>query len=686
MKGRMAALVAAALLLSACGAPAEGEIPAPSATPSGKDIKWSGEGGCYSAERREASENYIFGSAICTGNDTYYIAFDSSGGKNEYSLMRNGAALYSTAKTMERIAQGNNGIWVLEASEGRYQITLVDYTGAAQTSISADALGITTELKRIYSCGETLYVFSEGLVVSVDAKGEKLAEYSVGKETSSLVFDSAGNPYAVKHSASDNVLTPLEEGEPVSVGPGVVGSGSGEVKLALGTDDGIFALEEDGGVSPVVLWRECGISIGAFLSLVSLDDGGFFCQCKGGMYYLRPTTPDKLMKKTELTIATIGGNDALRASAADFSQQSRDYVIRIIDYTDGGGVSEDQAKQRLAADIIGGHCPDMLSFENLSPYIYASRGYLMDLTEFFVSDNEVSLDDIATPGAFSAEKGIYFIGNDFSVETFLGLEKNFGDRLGMTIAEYLELEAHSAPGAETVYTTTKEMFLENVAKRYTRTTADRENGSCNFESPEFIEILNASMKIRENPEPTDVTEMNFTLPGLRLAEGSLLLSITWVDSVSAIAKLEREAGAPLTCVGWPTPDGSCGSDVFVHLPTGITTETKNPGGCWAYIKYLFTRPPENYGLWSLPLYLPALRGSLQLAMKPDENGFAMSEADAEKFLSFLGSIDQVAIYDESILDIIMEEAGAFFAGDKTAEETAALIQSRASLYMSEQYG
>ena len=34
--------------------------------------------------------------------------------------------------------------------------------------------------------------------------------------------------------------------------------------------------------------------------------------------------------------------------------------------------------------------------------------------------------------------------------------------------------------------------------------------------------------------------------------------------------------------------------------------------------------------------------------------------------------------------IAVEEAESYFSGDKSAEETAAMIQSRASLYMSEQ--
>ena len=39
--------------------------------------------------------------------------------------------------------------------------------------------------------------------------------------------------------------------------------------------------------------------------------------------------------------------------------------------------------------------------------------------------------------------------------------------------------------------------------------------------------------------------------------------------------------------------------------------------------------------------------------------------------------------DSSLMDIVNEEAGAFFAGQKQASEVSALIQSRVQIYISE---
>ena len=62
----------------------------------------------------------------------------------------------------------------------------------------------------------------------------------------------------------------------------------------------------------------------------------------------------------------------------------------------------------------------------------------------------------------------------------------------------------------------------------------------------------------------------------------------------------------------------------------------------------------------------------------------LTAAEAEQFRDFLSRIEHTSFYDKTAMDIIRTECAAFFAGSKSAEETAALIQSRLSLYVAEQ--
>ncbi len=59
----------------------------------------------------------------------------------------------------------------------------------------------------------------------------------------------------------------------------------------------------------------------------------------------------------------------------------------------------------------------------------------------------------------------------------------------------------------------------------------------------------------------------------------------------------------------------------------------------------------------------------------------MTEKQFEKLVTFLLSVNRRYYENEEIMNIVSEEIEAFFAGDKTAEETAKLIQNRVQLYL-----
>ena len=63
----------------------------------------------------------------------------------------------------------------------------------------------------------------------------------------------------------------------------------------------------------------------------------------------------------------------------------------------------------------------------------------------------------------------------------------------------------------------------------------------------------------------------------------------------------------------------------------------------------------------------------------------MTEEEIQQFEKMISSIEHTTLYDETVLNIIRSEAAAFLAGQRSAEETARLVQSRVSLYVSEQH-
>ena len=70
---------------------------------------------------------------------------------------------------------------------------------------------------------------------------------------------------------------------------------------------------------------------------------------------------------------------------------------------------------------------------------------------------------------------------------------------------------------------------------------------------------------------------------------------------------------------------------------------------------------------------------------PDQEIVAGPETDA-RILALTAQSSSLYEYDQALLDMILDAAGAYYAGDRSAEDVAKLIQSKANLYLSEQYG
>ena len=64
--------------------------------------------------------------------------------------------------------------------------------------------------------------------------------------------------------------------------------------------------------------------------------------------------------------------------------------------------------------------------------------------------------------------------------------------------------------------------------------------------------------------------------------------------------------------------------------------------------------------------------------------YATSPRQAEQLREAIASSTKLADNDRSITDIVTQQAAAYFAGQKSAQDVAKLIQSKANIYINEQ--
>ena len=63
--------------------------------------------------------------------------------------------------------------------------------------------------------------------------------------------------------------------------------------------------------------------------------------------------------------------------------------------------------------------------------------------------------------------------------------------------------------------------------------------------------------------------------------------------------------------------------------------------------------------------------------------YAVSEEEAAKMMDTINRIDGAYSYNEQLMAIIEEESAPYFAGQKTVDEVADIIQNRIQLYVNE---
>ena len=236
-------------------------------------------------------------------------------------------------------------------------------------------------------------------------------------------------------------------------------------------------------------------------------------------------------------------------------------------------------------------------------------------------------------------------------------------------------------GTMVMYNLDKEYFFRNAMSRYIRSAVDWQNSSCDFDNESFIRVLEACRTVHETPE--DPNNMVYGTGSTLLNGGYLATDLCGITTVVSLARISRTIGSPISVIGFPSPDGSCGTDFAINNSVGILNGTKHPELCWKFVKDCLLH--EGVGI---PAYRPNLDKEIQDAEENAENTedvyaesltSPMTQSEAQQLRELLSQVEHTTFCDEKILEIIREEFAAVDAGDRNAAEAAALVQSRVSL-------
>ncbi len=333
--------------------------------------------------------------------------------------------------------------------------------------------------------------------------------------------------------------------------------------------------------------------------------------------------------------------------------------------------------ERYIADLTAGNVPDLVLFGTTPfveyPGLDVNNEYYDDLYKYIDADDTLSRDSFLPNllEAMSRDGELKFLCRQVTIATFVARRSAVGDGHGLLPSDYERILAENERYLSLFDTfVIKSSLLDSVCIISESAFTDRENASCDFDNDYFRSLLEFC-----NSSPYDEF-----IDGQSVSIGfeNALLTPERISSVVRFNVMPGIYGDEPVFVGFPDGDMGC-SYYICGLGYAIPAQSSNKEGAWAYIKHMLSVEAQRYVTAGLPVILEAF----ELALEDGD----VSEEMQCKALELLERTKYAeSVHDAGLKEIITDSCQNYFDGTATLDDTVDIIQSRASVYMSEQYG
>lgn len=566
-------------------------------------------------------------------------------------------------------AGGEGGVWTLdiywdEEYAEHVELSLHRLEGGCET-FEDGWLGGVTDM--CWSDGALWLACADGYVRCIDEDFSLLLEYELENVMGLAATDSGVNlKYREKAETKFANLSP--DGA-LSPGPAALTEDC-VLQDALGgwlwTDTRGLVRDTDSGAEYIVLWADSGLVFSAAaLWVAELGDGLYAAYDGSAAGVLRPATEadTEQPERVTLTLANLDEYGYISSYIDDFNRAHSDIRVELL---------PEMSQEALVALMASDNAPDIIGFGSNSPESMASKGWLLDM--YTLMGDFPREDFLLEP--FETDGALYAVSPEYYVYTLVGLEADFGRSYIHPISDFEGIGFNYFAGDEFL-TYSIPLWIEH----------SRQGADCDFGSPEFTELLEmaGSMNKAESFSPDT-------------------LSVSVLTNHMALINTEKERGLELWPVGFPG-----GSYISPIAAMGIHAATPEPEAAWEFIRWCIAER-ENF---FFSLNMTAMEEMFYELLHPyedldpekviiNEDGSweyegkhydtlfswepSITQRQADMMLGLIRSLDTVIYYDAELADIIREDAGAFLAGQRSLEDTAALLGDRLGTYLAEKYG
>lgn len=419
---------------------------------------------------------------------------------------------------------------------------------------------------------------------------------------------------------------------------------------------------------------------------------------------------EEVKDKTVIVMAAMYVDYTLRKQVVDFNKSNDEYRIQIKEYNKYATAEDYMAGYtQLNTDIVSGKMPDILIADSDMPLdSYIAKGLIADLNPFIEKDPDINREDYLENifDAFSQNGKLYRMVPSFEVLTVIGKKSIVGDRTGWNMQEYKEVMDSQPEGTHSFDEMSRGSMLNTALMMTKDEYINADTGECYFNTPGFVELLEFANQFPEEIDYSTWEEDNYwTEIESMYRENRTILLNCYLSDYHDFNRMEKgQFGEDVTFIGFPT-ESKNGNAIIPVTQITLSAKSGCQEGAWEFIRYYLTDEYQDAITYQFPIKKSSLTNKEKAAMErpywEDEEGNKeyyddtywindveitidpMTQEEASEVTTFLSNLSLVGIYDTDMIDIVTEEAQAFFEGQKSAQEVADIIQSRMKIYVSE---
>lgn len=605
-------------------------------------------------------------------------------------------------------SQGDSQFFLVFCDEGGQEVRRTEITAA----LNGDGKWDTDELypeDMEADSEDNIYVMLGGMstaILAFDSQGKLLFTEEESGRSDGLYRSEDGQVFCVgdKRGAGESSCV-LRRLDVASGGfaetweglPGLVDQAcfAGEDTMLLSSGNTLYRYDMASQSREEVLnWINMDIMANDIALLTTLPDGRILVlarqyaekEVRLEAAYLTRTPASEVTQKALVTIGGLSINYFICEQVIAFNKRSDSCRVLVKEY------GEDEAgRLTLQADLLAGKGPDILDLAAVNADALISRGFLTDLYPLMEGCPDTKKEDFFTNvlSIYERDGGMYGIVPGFRIESLMGKVSVVGDQSSWSLADVQQL-VRERPEAQLIYGYwgSRERAMPKLLMMNMGDFVDWGSGSCSFDSEEFKELLEFCDMLP--PEEEVRRDDDFVE---KLARDELLLVAFDIDTiVDYQLQCAFFANEPVNCIGYPTADGR-GTLLEPWLSLGILEACPHKEAAWEFISWLLADEFQTYAPGFVPVRESSLQRQFDTAMASEGTGYSYNSLsfdippaaieDAEAMRQLIDTGRGASVADTRILQIIDEEAAAYFAGQKSAAEVAKIIQSRVQLYVDE---